>query len=490
MGEDDLAAVLRGVQIDIAHDAKVVVAILVGKDLVHVPHMIGLLVALVDGEHRGAAGVAVGEDFLVLLVIGVECLLPANLAHAPVLIELAQVADVPAGRKGHAAEERVAYQQRAAAAVCYDLVDALRRHGVECGRVAGVLPLVHQARVDRAHHKAQPRDDVAQTLVALFDGHGAIEGTIGLSQVAQQNALGAGDAELLDIALKVARALQHVAQDALGRELVVVGPGHFLAVLVEGGIEQVLERLFVGDILDAFQALLVLHAVGLHLGHGAIAGGTLLRAQHLFGVLERGLDHRDEVHGVGLTLGVEQLQRGEKERRKRLIERKVLGQVDRQRVVDVRRGVGRSVGRGRHLGAHDDAGVDERGEDLIGANLELRLFLRRLQARLDEVMHAGAGVAALLDHANHHGMRDAQARLKRLGLRLDQALKGLLVPGDKALGGLLLFNLAELLGVVARLGHELGVLDLVFRGLGDDHALGVEARAAGATGDLMELAGA
>ena len=87
-------------------------------------------------------------------------------------------------------------------------------------------------------------------------------------------------------------------------------------------------------------------------------------------------------------------------------------------------------------------------------------------------------------------MRDAQARLERFGLRLDQALKGLLVPGDKALGGLLLFNLAEFFGVVARLGHELGVLDLVLGCLGNHHALGIEARAAGATGNLMELAGA
>ena len=105
-------------------------------------------------------------------------------------------------------------------------------------------------------------------------------------------------------------------------------------------------------------------------------------------------------------------------------------------------------------------------------------------------MHAGAGVAALLDHANHHGVCDAKARLERFGLRLDQALKGLLVPGDKALGGLLLFNLAELLGVVARLGHKLGILDLMLGCLGDDHALGVKARATGATGDLVELTGA
>ena len=105
-------------------------------------------------------------------------------------------------------------------------------------------------------------------------------------------------------------------------------------------------------------------------------------------------------------------------------------------------------------------------------------------------MYAGSGIAALLDHANHHGVRDAKARLERLGLRLDQALKGLLVPGDKALGGLLLFNLAEFFGVVARLGHKLGILDLVLGCLGDHHALGIEARATGATSDLMKLTGA
>ena len=262
-----------------------------------------------------------------------------------------------------------------------------------------------------------------------------------------------------------------------------------MAVLIKGGIEQFFKRLFVGDILDALQALLVLDAVSLHLSHGTVARSTLLCAQHLLGVLECSLNHRDEVHGVGLALGVEQLQRGEQKRRERLVERKVLGQVDRQRVVDARRGVSRSVGRGRHLGAHDDAGVDERGEDLVGTNLELGLFLGRLQACLDEIVHAGAGVAALLDHADHHGVRDAQTRLERFGLRLDQALKGLLVPGDKALGGLLLFDLTELFGVVARLGHELGVLDLVLRCLGDDHTFGVKARATGAAGDLMELAG-
>ncbi|CUO42640.1 Uncharacterised protein [Collinsella aerofaciens] len=119
-----------------------------------------------------------------LLMVGIECLLPADLAHAPVVIELAQVANVLAGGKGHAAEERIAHQQCAAAAVRHDLVDALRRRNVEGCRVAGVLPLVHQARVHRAHHKAQPRNDVTQALISLLNGHGAIEGTVGLCQVA------------------------------------------------------------------------------------------------------------------------------------------------------------------------------------------------------------------------------------------------------------------------------------------------------------------
>ena len=263
-----------------------------------------------------------------------------------------------------------------------------------------------------------------------------------------------------------------------------------MAVLVEGGIEQVLERLFVGDVLDALQAFLIFDAVSLHFGHRAVARGALLCTQHLLGILERCLDHRDQIHGIGLALGVEQLQRGKQKRRERLVERKVLGQIDRQRIVDVWCGVNRSVRRGRHLGANDDAGIDERGEDLVGANLELGLFLGGLQACLDEVVYAGTGVAALLDHANHHGVRDAQARLERFGLRLDQALKGLLVPGDKALGGLFLFNLTELPWVVARFGHKFGIFDLVLGCLGNHHALGIEARTAGATGNLMELAGA
>ena len=64
----------------------------------------------------------------------------------------------------------------------------------------------------------------------------------------------------------------------------------------------------------------------------------------------------------------------------------------------------------------------------------------------------------------------------------------MLVPGYEALRRFFLLEFAQLLGVVARLCDKLGVLDLVFGRLGDDHALGVKARASGAPGDLVELA--
>ena len=87
-------------------------------------------------------------------------------------------------------------------------------------------------------------------------------------------------------------------------------------------------------------------------------------------------------------------------------------------------------------------------------------------------------------------MRDAHARLERFGGRVDQLRERIFVPVHEALGRLFLLQLAQLLGVVARLLQRLGVLDLMLGRLGDHHAFGIEARTARATGDLMELAGA
>ena len=65
-----------------------------------------------------------------------------------------------------------------------------------------------------------------------------------------------------------------------------------------------------------------------------------------------------------------------------------------------------------------------------------------------------------------------------------------LAPGHEALGRLPAHELAALLRVVAGLGEQLEVLDLVLGRLDDDGARGVVAGPAGAAGDLVELAGA
>ena len=122
--------------------------------------------------------------------------------------------------------------------------------------------------------------------------------------------------------------------------------------------------------------------------------------------------------------------------------------------------------------------------------MQLDLLLRRLQRILDKLVDAGAGVAALLHFGQHHGMRDAHTRRQLLGNRFDELVERVLVPVHEVLGRTLLLDLLELLRIAGSFHLGLVVLNLVLGSLGYDHALGIEARAACATGDLMELTAA
>lgn len=53
---------------------------------------------------------------------------------------------------------------------------------------------------------------------------------------------------------------------------VVAGPGHALAVQLEGAVQQLLQGLGIGDLGQPLQTFLVFHAVGLHGDHGGVAG--------------------------------------------------------------------------------------------------------------------------------------------------------------------------------------------------------------------------
>ncbi len=466
-------------------------------------------------------------------------LAPAALAHAKGLVEVSQRGHLLGREEADAAPQGVAHEHREAVAVVHDgLLGAGRQL---TGQLARGLPLVHEAGVRGADNKAQPGHDVVQVLGALVGRHGLVEHAPGVGEVAQQRALAARELVALDVGLEVAHGLEHVSHDGLGAQAEVSRPGHLVAVGGKGRLELLLQRLGVGDVLELFHAFVVLDALHLHLGDGAALGIALLGAQHLPRVLERGLHHGDEVHVVGLALRVEQLEGREQEGREGLVQREVLGQVNREGVAGRRRewrggscgqqdgellellgrGEGGGVARlgGRACGSartgcgfrdpracaccgcirssrtsraflpRDDAGVDEGRKNLVRTGHELRLLGVGLQRVRDEAHDAGVGVPALARLREHHGVRDAQARRERLGRRGAELLEGVLVPVHEAFRRALLLELAQLLGISRGLELELCVLNLVLGRLGDDAALGVEARAAGAAGNLVELAG-
>jgi hypothetical protein len=189
-------------------------------------------------------------------------------------------------------------------------------------------------------------------------------------------------------------------------------------------------------------------------------------------------------------LGIEQLDGGEREGRERLVEREVGLQLDReaQQALPARVLV--------HL---DDAAAAQRAEDLDRCAGVRVLRRARFVAVEHERAHGGERLALVLlapaDHPEHHGVSDAHATDQGLRLRSDELLESLLAPGDEALRRrLLLRGLGLLAALRARglrrgLGGGLRVLDLVLGGHRDHVALGVEARATGTTGDLVELAG-
>ena len=292
--------------------------------------MVGLLVGLVHLEVCRAAGVRVEQQ----LVVGVAKLVqdgsPAPLAKAPGLVEVAERRQLLGLEEPHAAPQGVAHEHREAVTVLDHGVRHLGRQGV--GHLARGLPGVHEAGVGGAHDEAKPRHDVVEALGALLGGHRAVEHAPGVREVAQQRSLRARELVVLDVGLEVRGRLEHVAQDRLGAQAVVARPRYLLAVGLEGGVELVLERLGVGDFGELVHALVVLEPLGLHLGEGPSARLALLGAKHLVGVLERGLNHGNEVEVVGVALRVQELERREQEGRERLVEREVLGKVDREAV--------------------------------------------------------------------------------------------------------------------------------------------------------------
>ena len=254
-----------------------------------------------------------------------------------------------------------------------------------------------------------------------------------------------------------------------------------MPVLIERRGKHVLQRLWIGDLLQPVHALVVFEPVFLHPDHRGVARLPLLRAQHLLGVFECGLDHGNHVKRVHVGFRVEQFQRGEQERAERLVEREIVGHVHVEEVVEPTVVA---------LFGLDHLRVEQGLEYLVGTFMQMLLLVRRLRGVVDQLVDAPARVTALRDLVEHHRMSDLHVRDECFRRGVNQLVKRALVPRDEPFRRLLALDFLEFLRIVPGLGDGLGVFDLVFGRLGDDQSLRVEAHAAGAAGDLMELAGA
>ena len=165
--------------------------------------------------------------------------------------------------------------------------------------MAEPFPLVEQAGVDLADQFAEPLGDVVELFGFGVLGHGLGEGLVGVGQVAQHEAFGAGQAVVGDVVAEGHGPFVEVPGHRLRLDPVVGDPGVALAVGVVGDVEQVGQGLRIGDRFEEGHALVVVETVGLHLGDGLAPGLVFLGGQDLAGVVESLLDHRQDVEGVG-----------------------------------------------------------------------------------------------------------------------------------------------------------------------------------------------
>ena len=96
--------------------------------------------------------------------------------------------------------------------------------------------------------------------------------------------------------------------------------GRALAIGLVGDLDQVGQRLRIVDVLQQRHPVLVLDAVGLHRGDRLAAGLEPLRGQHRPRALQGRLDQRDGIQRIGIGLLIEDVQRGQRQRRQRLVE--------------------------------------------------------------------------------------------------------------------------------------------------------------------------
>ena len=263
--------------------------------------------------------------------------------------------------------------------------------------------------------------------------------------------------------------------------------------------QQIGQRARPRDLLQGGHALVVLHALRLHRGHGLGARGLLLREQERARILQDRLDDRHDVQGEGRGLRIQQLEGRQREGGQRLVEREVIRQVGGR--TQARFPGGRGLGRGH---VFNDARLLHRRVDLTQA-AQVRVAIR---GRIVVVARQPHEVLARVtpgrgcpgQHVEDHRVRHLKTARELLGGGVHQALERRARPRDLARAGALALLRGFLRGPLglARVACGLlsgaqscalaGGVDLVL-GCQDAHETDrVETGAACAARDLVELA--
>ena len=204
---------------------------------------------------------------------------------------------------------------------------------------------------------------------------------------------------------------------------------------VEHVVDLLPHRLGVLDLLQLLDALLVLDAGGLHLGHRLVLGLVLLRHEHRHRVVDHGLDQGEHGERVALVVPIEQGDGVEQERGEQLVEGEVVLQV----VVDLDEA---AVLVGCVEQPHD-AGGAQRLVEADGRAHVAPLARPGLVAVEQQRAAVGPRVAGSVEQLHQHPRRHPERRLERLGLGVLQLRERLLVVVHEALRRLGLLELAS-----------------------------------------------
>lgn len=302
-------------------------------------------------------------------------------------------------------------------------------------------------------------------------------------EVAEENAFDAVEVVVFDVVSEAAEVFEHFAGDAFGADVFGADPWVEIGEGVEGAVDEIAAGFGVFEVFESGETFFEGDPVGFHLLHGLGFGFGELAAEDDVRVFGDGFAECEDVCGESGGIRVEEGEGIDEIERERVVEGEVVLETD----VDLELACGSAFGFREDA---DDAAICEGAEELPCALAVGGFGGCGVVAVADEFLEGAAAVGVAAEDLEDDAVGDLELggeRFRGSGLEFGE---GFGAPADEAGGWFFLDDFAELFGIAAGAGFEFGVFDDVFRGLGGDIADGVEAAAAGAAGDLVEVAGA